>query len=145
MLPSIKNIQRALAVAIPSALLVVAMPVTAFAQEAPDTAADRKKQEAAPLPLVASRTIELDTDEGTWISLDVSPDGRSVIFEMLGDLYTVPLGGGDATRITEGLAYDTQPRYSPDGTKVAFISDRSGGGDEREWVQLDVAGLDTGR
>lgn len=140
MLPSIKNIQRALAVAIPSALLVVAMPVTAFAQEAPDTAADRKKQEAAPLPLVASRTIELDTDEGTWLSLDVSPDGRSVIFEMLGDLYTVPLGGGDATRITEGLAYDTQPRYSPDGTKVAFISDRSGG--DNVWT-LDVASGDT--
>ena len=49
-----------------------------------------------------------------------------MIFDLLGDLYTVPVGGGDATRVTSGLAFDGQPRFSPDGTKVLFVSDRSG-------------------
>ncbi len=110
------------------------------AQEAPDTAAERKKQEGLPLPLTAERTISIDTDEGTWLSLDVSPDGNTVIFELLGDLYTVPIGGGDATRLTEGLAYDTQPRYSPDGERVVFVSDRSGG--DNLWL-LELASGDT--
>lgn len=121
-----------------AAILVAAAGVAlpAAAQETPDTAAARKKQEAAPLPLTAARTISIDTDEGSWLSLDVSPDGRTIVFELLGDLYTVPMGGGDATRITEGLAYDAQPRYSPDGSKIAFVSDRSGG--DNIWT-LDVA------
>src|SRR5512132_2975522 len=64
------------------------------------------------LQLVAGRSIDLDTDEGTWISLDVSPDGRTIVFDLLGDLYTMPIAGGQATRITEGMAFDGQPRFS---------------------------------
>ncbi len=60
------------------------------------------------LPLVPTRHIRFDTDEGTWISLDVSPDGRSIVFELLGDLYTLPIGGGEARAITRGLAFDSQ-------------------------------------
>ena len=78
------------------------------------------------LPLTPERTLSLDTDEGTWISVDVSPDGETVVFDLLGDLYTVPLAGGDATPLTEGMAYDSQPRYSPDGSQVVFVSDRDG-------------------
>ena len=87
------------------------------------------------LPLEAARTLSLDTDEGTWISVDVSPDGGTVVFDLLGDLYTVPLAGGDATALTEGMAYDSQPRYSPDGSQVVFVSDRDGA--ENVW-RIDV-------
>ena len=99
------------------------------AQEADETAA------GADLPLEPARTLSLDIDEGTWISVDVSPDGETVVFDLLGDLYTVPLVGGDATPLTEGMAYDSQPRYSPDGSQVVFVSDRDGA--ENVW-RIDV-------
>ncbi len=91
-----------------------------------------------PLPLDAARQFTLDTREGTWLSLDVSPDGQSIIFDMLGDLYMIPFAGGEAKRLTSGLAYDTQPRYSPDGKKIVFISDRDGADNVHV---LDVATL----
>ena len=80
-----------------------------------------------PLPLAESRKASFTATEGTWISLDVSPDGRTIVFDLLGDLYTLPIAGGKATRITEGLAYDAAPRFSPDGQSIVFVSDRSGG------------------
>ncbi|MDA1194224.1 MAG: amidohydrolase family protein [Planctomycetota bacterium] len=78
------------------------------------------------------RELAFDTDEGTWMSVDVHPDGSRVVFDLLGDLYTVPLAGGAATRLTSGLAYDIQPRYSPDGAHILFTSDRAGG--DNVWV-----------
>ena len=79
------------------------------------------------LPLVPTRSINLDTDEGSWISLDVSADGRTIVFDLLGDLYTLPITGGTATQLTRGMMYDAQPRFSPDGRFVVFTSDRDGG------------------
>lgn len=87
------------------------------------TPAEKKKHD---LPLKTERTIKFDTDEATWLSLDVTPDGQAIIFELAGDLYRLPIAGGTAARITDGLPYDAQPRVSPDGTRVAFISDRNG-------------------
>ena len=128
--------------AVAAALSLAVTPVSALQDqdEAPDTTAERETREKTSLPLEASRTLAVDTDEGTWLSVDVSPDGRTVIFDLLGDLYTVPIGGGDATRVTSGLAFDGQPRFSPDGTKVLFISDRSGS--DNLWT-LDMASGDT--
>ena len=84
------------------------------------------------LPLVATRSIDLDTDEGSWISVDVAPDGKSIVFDLLGDLYSVPFAGGPATQLTSGMAFDGQPRLSPDGKWVAFTSDRDGA--ENLWI-----------
>ena len=92
--------------------------------EADSAAATARR--AGSLPLITTRTLEFTTDEGTWISLDVSPDGETIVFELLGDLYTVPMAGGEATRITSGQAYDMQPRLSPDGRQIVFVSDRDG-------------------
>jgi Tol biopolymer transport system component len=79
------------------------------------------------LVLEPDRTLRFTTDEGTWISLDVAPNGRTIVFDLLGDLYTIPISGGHATRITEGMSWDGMPRWSPDGETIAFISDRDGG------------------
>lgn len=89
------------------------------------------------LPLTPARTVSFTTTEGTWMSLDVSPDGRTIVFDLLGDLYTLPITGGEATRLTEGMAMDGQPRYSPDGRQIVFTSDRNGG--EQVWV-MDTDG-----
>ncbi len=84
------------------------------------------------LPLAPTRRLTFTTTEGTWMSLDVSPDGKTIVFDLLGDLYTLPIKGGSANRLTSGMAFDAQPRFSPDGTKIVFLSDRSGA--ENIWI-----------
>jgi len=71
--------------------------------------------------------IEFTTDEGTWMNLDVSPDGRTVVFDMLGDIYSMPITGGVARPMRTGVAWEVQPRFSPDGSKILFTSDAGGG------------------
>src|SRR5690349_17679912 len=78
------------------------------------------------LPLIANRSLKFTTDEASWVSLDVSPNGQTIVFDILGDLYTIPIAGGKATRITSGMGWDQQPRYSPDGSQIVFVSDRNG-------------------
>ena len=79
-----------------------------------------------------TREVVVDTDEGTWMNLDVSPDGTTIVFDLLGDLWLLPIGGGDAKALTTGPAWDMQPRFSPDGSEIAFTSDRAGG--DNVWV-----------
>lgn len=74
-----------------------------------------------------SKTITINTTEGTWMNLDVSPDGQTLAFDMLGDIFTMPSTGGKATPIRTGLAWEVQPRWSPDGSKLLFTSDAGGG------------------
>jgi imidazolonepropionase-like amidohydrolase/Tol biopolymer transport system component len=81
-----------------------------------------------------TRQIEFETTEGTWMSLDVSPDGRWIVFDLMGHVYRVSITGGDAECLTQdsGVALNFQPRYSPDGRRIAFVSDRAG--QESLWV-----------
>ncbi len=83
-------------------------------------------------PIAPTRRLTFATTEGTWMSLDVSPDGRSIVFDLLGDLYLLPSEGGQAKPLTSGMAFDAQPRFSPDGTQIVFLSDRSGA--ENLWL-----------
>ena len=118
----------------PFAVVALCASVVLGAQEDTSPADDRH------LPMDPERTFSLDTDEGTWISVDVSPDGETVVFDLLGDLYTVPLTGGEAVSLTEGMPYDNQPRYSPGGSEVVFVSDRDGS--ENLWL-IDIASKET--
>jgi Tol biopolymer transport system component len=70
--------------------------------------------------------VSFETNEGTWMSLDVSPDGQSIAFDLLGDIYSVPISGGEAKLLLGGIPYETQPQYSHDGKRIAFTSDRDG-------------------
>lgn len=89
-------------------------------------------EELNELPLKPGREFSFDLTEGSWISVDVSPDGKTIVFDFLGDLYTIPIEGGEAVQITKGMQFDSQPRFSPDGSSIAFISDASGG--EAVWI-----------
>ncbi len=116
----------------------VAPDSDASEQESPeeDAAVDEKEDEKPKWDVNAppgeGRSVAIDVDEGTWMSLDVSPDGREIVFDLLGDLYVIPFEGGEARALTSGMAWDTQPRFSPDGKEIAFTSDRAGG--DNVWV-----------
>jgi Tol biopolymer transport system component len=69
---------------------------------------------------------DFQVSEGTFTSLDVSPDGKTIVFDLLGGLYLLPIEGGTARPLTDGLAYDQMPSYSPDGSRILFLSDREG-------------------
>jgi Tol biopolymer transport system component len=127
---------RLLALAILSLMPAFLPAIAAYAAadkdatKSDDKKSDDKKKET--LPLKPTRKVEFTTDEGTWLSLDVSPDGKAIIFDLLGDLYTMPISGGEAKKITTGMGFNNQPHFSPDGQLIAFVSDRSGA--ENVWI-----------
>ncbi|UYV16630.1 amidohydrolase family protein [Porphyrobacter sp. ULC335] len=106
-------------------------PLGAAPAKGKDTQAEEKWDVEAPKGAVLKQ-VTIKTDEGTWMDVDVAPDGKTLAFTMLGDIYTMPITGGTPKRISEGLSWDVQPRFSPDGTRIAFTSDRGGG--DNIWV-----------
>ncbi|NBB14802.1 amidohydrolase family protein [Caulobacter sp. SLTY] len=109
-------------------LSVAVTPVIAGAQP---KKADPNKWDvnAPPGPF---KDVPIDTTNGTWMTVDVSPDGKEIVFDLLGDLYVIPVGGGEAKALTSGVAWDMQARYSPNGKWIAFTSDRGGG--DNIWI-----------
>ncbi len=79
-----------------------------------------------------STALSFTTDEGTWMNLDVSPDGNQIVFDLLGDIYLLPMNGGKAELLRGGHAFEVQPRFSPDGKHISFTSDAGGG--DNIWV-----------
>ncbi|SYZ72290.1 Amidohydrolase [Candidatus Zixiibacteriota bacterium] len=100
------------------------------AAEPPKDTTDKKWDVAS--PHVPSDTLQFDADEGTWMTVDVSPDGTEIVFDLLGDIYKFPFAGGEAKLLSGGLPYEVQPRFSPDGKKILFTSDRGGG--DNIWI-----------
>jgi Tol biopolymer transport system component/imidazolonepropionase-like amidohydrolase len=126
------------------ALSVVCTPAPAAEDSPTPAAAAAEKTGAAPTgevndPPKDGREVKFEVSEGTWIDLDPSPDGRTILFDLVGDIYTLPASGGEARRLTSGPAYDWAPRYSPDGRQIAFVSDR--GGNQELWL-MNADGAD---
>lgn len=72
------------------------------------------------------RSIEFEVTEVTQASITVSPDGELLVFTMLGHLFQLPVEGGNAVQLSFGPHYDSDPVFSPDGERLAFVSDRDG-------------------
>lgn len=104
----------------------------AAAQTAKDTVKPTTKWDVNNPPGQHYRDVSFTVNEGTWMNLDVSPRGELIVFDLLGDIYTVPVSGGKAKVLRQGLSYDVQPRFSPDGSKILFTSDAGGG--DNIWV-----------
>lgn len=77
-------------------------------------------------PPMALKQVTIKTNETTWSSLDISPDGKQMVFDMLGDIFIVDANGGKASALTQDFAWNIHPTISPNGEKVAFVSDRDG-------------------
>src|SRR4249920_3297231 len=119
------------------------IPIASAAESTNETAKTETKTEKwdvmKPPGLKNAKSATIDATAGTWMNVDVSPDGSTLVFDLLGDLYTMPIAGGEAKAVTGGLAWDMQPRFSPDGKWIAFTSDR-GGGDNIWVIRADATG-----
>ncbi|GMN09249.1 amidohydrolase family protein [Croceitalea sp. MTPC9] len=111
-------------------LLMFMASVTLFAQE--EKKKDKKWDVTNPGESFNYKDYPLTTDEGTWMNLDVSPDGKTLVFDLLGDIYKMPITGGKATPLRSGIPFEVQPRFSPDGKHISFTSDAGGG--DNIWV-----------
>lgn len=129
----IKSIIKIIVPALAAALLIAVFTIPgSHAQQPQDEKKPEEQKKEDGLILKPAGKVSFTTDEGTWMSLDVSPDGSTIVFELLGDIYTLPIAGGEAKRIIGEMSWDSQPKFSPDGKSIVFISDRSGA--ENLWL-----------
>ncbi|WP_337840444.1 amidohydrolase family protein [Rheinheimera sp.] len=106
------------------ALAMMASCTTLAEDKAPAWSVDK--------PLGQFEDIQIKVQSGTWMNVSVSPDGKTIAFDLLGDIYTMPISGGKAKVLTSDIAWQMQPVFSPDGKHIAFTSDQGGG--DNIWV-----------
>ena len=111
--------------------IISAISIAAIATLALTLKEDKKKWDVSNPPGKYTET-EFTVSEGTFMNLDVSPDGKDIVFDLLGDIYTIPVTGGEAKVLRSGLPFEVQPRFSTDGKKISFTSDAGGG--DNIWI-----------
>ena len=107
--------------------VAVALPSTAFAEKN-----NEEKAWSVNEPQGVFKTVDIDVQQGTWMNVDVSPDGKTIVFDLLGDIYTMPASGGEAKALMTDIAWQMQPKFSPDGKYIAYTSDQDGG--DNLWI-----------
>ncbi|NAY90569.1 amidohydrolase family protein [Muricauda sp. JGD-17] len=118
----------------PILLVVLCTCINLFSQEKKD---DHKWDVSNPEGDFNYQEHAFTTNEGTWMNLDVSPDGKTIVFDLMGDIYAIPITGGNAKALRTGIPFEIQPRFSPDGSKISFTSDAGGG--DNIWI-MDADG-----
>ena len=117
-------------------LTIIASSLFAQKKENEKAKVESKWEVANPGKDFNYKTHSFTTEEGTWMNLDVSPNGQTIVFDLLGDIYSMPINGGKAKILRSGIPFEIQPRFSPDGKKISFTSD-AGGGDNIWMMNAD--------
>ncbi|WNC69263.1 amidohydrolase family protein [Thalassotalea nanhaiensis] len=124
---------------IAATLSVLLASTSSFAAEKAEASnkEDKKAEWKVDEPQGEFITAKVNVDQGTWMNVDISPDGKNIVFDLLGDIYIMPVSGGEAKVLTSDIAWQMQPTFSPDGKHIAFTSDQGGG--DNIWV-MEVDG-----
>jgi len=130
MFPTIKKI-KAISLVIATITLPIVTQVSA-AEANKDKTSTEKAKWSVNSPQGKFKDANIDVTSGTWMNVDVSPNGKTIVFDLLGDIYTMPISGGEATALMTDIAWQMQPRFSPDGKYIAFTSDEDGG--DNLWI-----------